>query len=106
MLKLKTFLIVIAFAVLLSAVGALSVVCKKQTAEIKFQKAQIVELSENLKKAIEKTSISFTISPAITNKVTSAFGSTKNVTLQYYFTLDGKAIIAQPDSTYTIFKEY
>jgi hypothetical protein len=79
---------------------------QNQRKRIKFQEAQIENLQVNLKKAIDKTAISFSISPEITNKVTSAFGSTKNVTLQYYFTLDGKAMIAKPDSVYTVFKEY
>jgi len=106
MIKLKNFVIGISFVILIAGVSVLSVVCKKQSDTINFQQKQIVELNANLKKAIDKTAISFSIAPAITNKVTSAFGSTKNVTLQYYFNLDGKAIIAQPDSTYHIVKEY
>ena len=64
MIKLKTFLICIAFALLIAAVSTLGVVCKKQSDTIKFQQKQIVELNENLTKAIDKTAISFSITPA------------------------------------------
>jgi len=92
--------------VLAASVALLLVVAKNQKERIKFQETQIENLQVNLKKAIEKTAISFSINPEITNKVTSAFGSTKNLTLQYYFNLDGQAIITQPDSVYTVVKEY
>ena len=105
-MKLLKTLNYIALALLLAAVIGLSIACNHQRNEIKFQKQQITELSANLKNAINKTAISFSIAPEITNKVTSAFGSTKNVTLQYYFTLDGQAIIMKPDSIYYIEKEY
>jgi len=110
----KYFLKIIVFGLFVVGIAVLSIVVKNQRTTIKtnaetisFQREQIVELQDNLKKAIEKTAISFSITPQIANKVTSAFGSTKNVTLQYYFNLDGKAmIINNPDSVYTIVKEY
>jgi len=96
----------IVLVVLAGTVAMLSVMMRNQSKRIKFQEVQIESLQVSLKKAIDKTAISFSISPEITNKVTSAFGSTKNVTLQYYFTLDGKAIITKPDSVYYVVKEY
>ena len=92
------------------AVGAavtVSVVAKNQKETIKFQRETIAKLGVSLEEAINKTAISFQINPQITNKVTSAFGSNKYVTLQYYFTLDGKAMIVdKADSAYTVYKEY
>ena len=96
----------IIYTVLVASIAMLLVVAKNQKERIKFQETQIENLQVSLKKAIEKTAISFSINPEITNKVTSAFGSTKNVTLQYYFNLDGQAIITQPDSVYTVIKDY
>ena len=97
---------IILVGILIGTVVMLSVIVRNQKQRITFQVLQITELQTSLKKSIEKTAISFSIHPEITNKVSSAFGSTKNVTLQYYFNLDGEAIITHPDSVYTIVKEY
>ncbi|MDL2262728.1 hypothetical protein LJC11_04410 [Bacteroidales bacterium OttesenSCG-928-I21] len=105
-MKIVKILPFILIVLLIATIVALSIYSSKQAEQITFQKKQIESLNENLSAAISKTAISFTISPEITNKVTSAFGSTKNVTLQYYFTLDGQAMIVKPDSTYCIVKEY
>jgi hypothetical protein len=113
MIKLKDFLII---TVILLLCGGVSVLAVKNAEKLKQNKilteqasellVKNSELNENLKRALEKTAISFSINPEIQNKVTSTFGSTKNVTLQYYFTLDGKAMIAKPDSVYTVVKNY
>jgi len=97
---------VVGYVILAGAVVFLSFIVRNQSKRIKFQEQTITSLQKSLDKAIAKTAISFSISPEIHNKVTSAFGNTKNVTMQYYFNLDGKAIIAQPDSVYHIVKEY
>ncbi|MDR1543069.1 MAG: hypothetical protein LBS50_01405 [Prevotellaceae bacterium] len=100
-----------AMVLLVGAVIALSAIVGAQADEIREDRAIIDSLlsennalNDNLREAITRTAISFSITPSITNKVTSAFGSTKNVTLQYYFTLDGSAIITKPDSIYTVIK--
>ena len=103
---IKKIIITIVSVVLFGTIITLSVITNIQTKHIKFQEKQIAELNVNLKKAIEKTAISFSINPEITHKITSAFGSTKYLTVQYYFTLDGNAMITQPDSVYSIVKEY
>jgi len=104
---MKNFLTVVIGVILIGAVVSLGMIAKNQKERIRFQERQIENLQANLKKAIDKTAISFSINPAISNKVNSAFGSTKNVTLQYYFTLDGKAmLIDKPDSVYNVVKEY
>jgi nucleoside recognition membrane protein YjiH len=113
MIKLKDFLIVTVILLLIGGAAVLAVKNAEKAKQNKILTEQVSELlvknselNENLKRALEKTAISFSINPEITNKVTSTFGSTKNVTLQYYFTLDGKAMIAKPDSVYTVVKEY
>jgi regulatory protein YycI of two-component signal transduction system YycFG len=113
MIKLKDFFVVIIALLAIALIWIFvikNIELKKQNKILSEQNMELLvknsELNENLKRALDKTAISFSINPAITNKVTSAFGSTKNVTLQYYFTLDGKAIIAKPDSVYTVVKEY
>jgi hypothetical protein len=113
MIKLKDFFVAV---IALAAIAVMwifvikNIELKNQNKILTEQVSELLvknsELNENLKRALEKTAISFSINPEITNKVTSTFGSTKNVTLQYYFTLDGKAIIAKPDSVYTVVKEY
>jgi len=112
-IQFKTFISIIVFGVALGGLAAsiaINIEWGKQIRELKEEKTTLTdrnaELNKNLKLALEKTAISFSINPEITNKVTSTFGSTKHVTFQYYFTLDGQAIITQPDSTYHIFKEY
>ena len=112
-IQFKTFVSIIVFGVVLAVLGISIATTIQQTKQIKTLTEQNTtlmdkngELNKNLKLALEKTAISFSINPEITNKVTSTFGSTKHVTFQYYFTLDGQAMITQPDSTYHILKEY
>ncbi|MDR2684043.1 MAG: hypothetical protein LBB53_01515 [Prevotellaceae bacterium] len=106
MIKFKTFIYIVVILILTSLCGTFVALHQREHAQVKFQQKQIGELDSALQKALGQTAISFAITPTIQNKVTSAFGSTKNVTLQYYFTLDGKAIIAKPDSVYHIKKDY
>ena len=96
--------VVVVLAVMVDGRGK-TIRCNKET--IAFQRRQMDSMQVSLGKAIDKTAISFSIAPEINNKVTSAFGCTKYVTLQYYFTLDGKAMILNnPDSVYRVAKEY
>ena len=60
----------------------------------------LADQSESIREIAKQRTLALQIQPSIENRVTSAFGSTKNVTLQYYFTIDGNSIITQPDSIY------
>ena len=85
----------------------------QQKAEIKELKAEKTELTQRLNeqaeslkglfdvyvKLSEKENYSISLSPKIDTKFNSTFGSTKQVTMQYYFTMDGNAIELKPDST-------
>ena len=105
-INMKNIATTIAAVIVLGYAATVTVIAASYSKRSKFQEKQITALNENLKKAIEKTAISFSINPEITHKITSAFGSTKFLTVQYYFTLDGNAMITQPDSVYNIVKEY
>lgn len=107
---MKTYIYLAISAVLAAAI--LSAVFFQQ--ENKRQKKENTELRADLKiltTAYTKLSASFqevaklktysvSLAPNINNKVISTFGSTKNVTLQYYFTMDGNKIEAKADSIY------
>ncbi|MDR1544475.1 MAG: hypothetical protein LBS50_08740 [Prevotellaceae bacterium] len=107
-MKYAIYILSVLLLICCISIGFLWKMYSKTAAHTQAQQVQILELDSALQKALNKTetSIKFSIQPTITNKVTSAFGSTKNVTLQYYFTLDGKAMIVKADSTYQITKEY
>lgn len=53
-------------------------------------------------KLLKQKNYSISLSPNINNKVNSTFGSAKNLTFQYYFTMNGNKIELQPDSTITL----
>ena len=55
-------------------------------------------------KLLKQKNYSISLSPNINNKVNSTFGSAKNLTFQYYFTMDGNKIELQPDTTITLRK--
>ena len=59
-------------------------------------------LSEEFKKLSARERYSISLAPTISSKVTSTFGSTKNVTLQYFFTMDGNRLEIKPDSVYQV----
>ena len=85
----------------------------QQKAEIKALKAEKSELTQRLNeqaeslkglfdvyvKLAQKENYSISLNPKIDTKFNSTFGSTKQVTMQYYFTMDGNAIELKPDST-------
>jgi myo-inositol-hexaphosphate 3-phosphohydrolase len=73
--------------------------------ENKILRAHTAEQSAVIETLSKTKTYSISLAPSITNKVTSAFGATKNVTLQYYFTMDGNSISVEPDSIYSIQKQ-
>lgn len=75
---------------------------QKQLTDYSFQFSQLVESFQSLSK--QKT-YSISLAPTIDTKVTSTFGSTKYITLQYFFTMDGNKMELKPDSVYALSKE-
>ena len=110
---MKFNLTALAFIMLATVAGFGIYSTYQQKSEIKELKAEKTELtqrldeqSESLKglfnvyvKLSEKENYSISLSPKIDTKFNSTFGSTKQVTMQYYFTMDGNAIELKPDST-------
>ena len=62
-------------------------------------------LANSYQKLLNQKTYSISLAPTIDTKVTSTFGSTKYITLQYYFTMDGNKLELKPDSVYTLSKE-
>lgn len=80
--------------------------------EIKNQKQDNELLraqNESLSKSLAKLSVSFeevtkqktyaiTLAPNVNSKISAVFGNAKQLTLQYYFTMDGNKMEMHPDS--------
>jgi hypothetical protein len=101
-MKKTTVILIILSAVFAGSTITLIGVNKSLKSQISSQEVAIEQLSDAVSDIAKQRTLSLEINPSIENKVTSAFGSTKNVTLQYYFTIDGNSIITKPDSIYNI----
>lgn len=84
---------------------------KSERSKILIQK-NTIETINNVVKSQAKTiedlkelkTYSITLSPEVQTKIATTFGSSKEITLQYYFTMDGNSIKLNPDSVITIKK--
>lgn len=56
-------------------------------------------LAQSYVKLLDKKNYSISLNPTIETKVNSVLGSSKQLTFQYYFTMDGNNIKLEPDST-------
>lgn len=72
--------------------------------ETERQQLVIEQLTESIESISKVKAIQLAIYPHIENKVNTTFGSSKNVTLQYYFTIDGNSLLVKPDSIYELTK--
>lgn len=100
-MKITTRLIIGLLGALLVAV---SVIAVNQRATVREQQEIISQLTKTVKEVSDVKAIQLAIHPHIENKVTTAFGSSKNVVLQYYFTIDGNSLLVKPDSIYELTK--
>jgi hypothetical protein len=57
------------------------------------------QLSDAYKDLSKQKTYSISLAPNVETKVNSTFGSAKQLTFQYYFTMDGNTIGLKPDST-------
>ena len=77
---------------------------KKANVELRTSNAKLSQSFLDLSKAFQdiakQKTYSISLSPNVTNHVSPVFGSAKNLTLQYFFTMDGNKIQAVPDSTF------
>ena len=65
----------------------------------------IGSLSASFEEISKQKNYSISLSPNINTKLNSTFGATKNMTFQYFFTMDGNKIELKPDSTLTLIKK-
>jgi transcription antitermination factor NusG len=102
-------------AILLTAAILTSALYYKQYEEQKKEnkelKAELVQLNDSFSRLVtafedvrKQKTYSISLAPNINSKVISTFGATKNVTLQYFFTMDGAKMEIQPDSVYEVRK--
>lgn len=99
------FILVFAAIMILSFMYANKVVEIRTLKEvIETQENSINELNHAIDKISEVKAIQLSIHPNIENRISSAFGSTKGVTIQYYFTIDGNTMQLLPDSIYEVMK--
>ena len=99
---LKTTIFKIALYLSLAIAVTSTALLFRENVNLRKDKKELVSvnasLSESLAAALKIKNYSISLAPSINNKVTSAFGSTKNVTFQYFFKMDGNTLEVKPDS--------
>ncbi len=100
-MKITTRLIL---GLLVALLVAVSVVAVSLRTTVKEQYEIISQLNKSIEEISNVKAIQLAIHPHIENRVTTTFGKSQNVTLQYFFTIDGNEIVAIPDSIYEIRK--
>jgi hypothetical protein len=113
---MKTNIIILAVCFVLIAIAATITINYQQKYE-----AQKIE-NQSLKSDFDRLSISFyslanslsdlskqktyaiSLNPTVETKISSVLGSSRQLTFQYYFTMDGNSIELKPDSTIVLKK--
>lgn len=62
----------------------------------------LVKLSVDFEEIKRQKTYAITLSPNVNSKISAVFGSAKQLTLQYYFTMDGNRMEVKPDSVYEV----
>lgn len=105
MAKLKLIIISVVACILAVSISA-NVILIKETSRKNKQleefKVSLQSLSDSFSEISKQKTYSISLAPNIVNKNTAAFGKVANVTLQYYFSMDGNKMEILPDSTKTI----
>ncbi|HXK74095.1 MAG TPA: hypothetical protein PLL08_04195 [Bacteroidales bacterium] len=105
MAKLKIIIIAVVACVFAASVAANVILFNenvRKNKEIKEIGASLQSLSNSFSEISKMKTYSISLAPNIVNKNTAAFGKVANVTLYYYFSMDGNKIEISPDSTKTI----
>ena len=78
---------------------------KEQQKQVKAQQSELAimqelyrDLSDSFNMLSKQRTYSISLAPNVNTKVSSVLGSSKQLTLQYYFTMDGNSIELKPDS--------
>ncbi len=77
---------------------------KAQANELTVMQELYRDLSDSFFMLSKQRTYSISLAPNINTKVSSVLGSSKQLTLQYYFTMDGNSIELKPDSILTLKK--
>lgn len=105
MAKLKIIIISVVACILAVSISA-NVILIKETSrknkQLEELEVSLQSLSDSFSEISKQKTYSISLAPNIVNKNTAAFGKVANVTLQYYFSMDGNKIEVLPDSTKTI----
>lgn len=105
MAKLKIIIIAVVACILAASISANVILIKensRKNKQLKDFEASLESLSDSFSEVSKQKTYSISLAPNIVNKNTAAFGKVTNVTLQYYFSMDGNEIEILPDSTKTI----
>lgn len=105
MAKLKIIIIAVVACILAASISANVILIKENSRKNKQLEAfevSLQSLSDSFSEVSKQKTYSISLAPNIVNKNTAAFGKVANVTLQYYFSMDGNKIEVLPDSTKTI----
>lgn len=101
MTKLKIIIISVfsvLFAVSISINITLLIENSRKNKELKQLGSAYQSLSASFSDISRQKTYSISLAPNIVNKNTAAFGKVQNVTLQYFFSMDGNSIELLPDS--------
>ena len=105
MAKLKIIIIAVVACILAASISANVILIKensRKNKQLEDLEVSLQSLSDSFSDISKQKTYSISLAPNIVNKNTAAFGKVSNITLQYYFSMDGNKIELLPDSTKTI----
>ncbi len=105
MAKLKIIIIAVVACILAASISANVILIKensRKNKQLEEFEVSLQSLSDSFSEISKQKTYSISLAPNIVNKNTAAFGKVANVTLYYYFSMDGNKIEISPDSTKTI----
>jgi len=105
MAKLKIIIIAVVACILAASISANVIMIKensRKNKQLEELEVSLQSLSDSFSEISKQKTYSISLAPNIINKNTAAFGKVANVTLQYYFSMDGNKIELLPDSVKTI----
>jgi len=105
MAKLKLIIIAVVACILAASISANVILIKensRKNKQLEELEVSLQSLSDSFSEISKQKTYSISLAPNIVNKNTAAFGNVANVTLHYYFSMDGNKIELLPDSTKTI----
>lgn len=105
MTKLKIIIIAVVACILAASISANVILIKenlRKNKQLEEFEVSLQSLSDSFSEISKQKTYSISLAPNIINKNTAAFGKVANITLQYYFSMDGNKIELLPDSTKTI----